>query len=78
MGRLKTKIAMGIRLLRLQQNLSQESLGERCGLDRTYISGIERCSRNITIDSLERVIVLGLKISTCDFFKFIEGNHDKL
>ena len=35
--------------------LSQEQLGEIAGLDRTYISGVERGVRNPTISSLGRI-----------------------
>jgi len=42
--------------LRKKRNLSQEALGYRANLDRTYISGVERGVRNITLDSLEQII----------------------
>jgi transcriptional regulator with XRE-family HTH domain len=34
---------------RQRQQISQEELGYRCALDRTYISGIERGVRNPTL-----------------------------
>ena len=42
--------------LRLQSGLSQEAFADKCGLDRTYVSGIERGVRNPT---LEVISVLG-------------------
>jgi transcriptional regulator with XRE-family HTH domain len=36
-------------------SLSQEQLGEGAGLDRTYISGVERGVRNPTISSLFKI-----------------------
>jgi transcriptional regulator with XRE-family HTH domain len=45
-----------VRKLRKKRNLSQEALGYRANLDRTYISGVERGVRNITLDSLEQII----------------------
>ena len=36
--------------------LSQEQLARKSGIDRTYISGVERSVRNITLDSLEGLI----------------------
>ena len=38
------RLAFGaaVREFRVQLGLSQEALGFRCGLDRTYVSGIER------------------------------------
>ena len=41
-----------VRSLRKEIGISQEKLGWRCGLDRTYISGIERGKRNPTIQSI--------------------------
>ena len=51
-----SNVAITIKSLRVARQLSQEELAERAGLDRTYISGIERGVRNITLDSLESVI----------------------
>lgn len=34
---------------RKNKNLSQEDLAFKCGLDRTYISGLERGKRNPTL-----------------------------
>jgi transcriptional regulator with XRE-family HTH domain len=44
-----------VRSLREEEGLSQEELGWQCGLDRTYISGIERGKRNPTIQSIWKV-----------------------
>lgn len=38
-----------VRALREKAALSQEQLGHRAGLDRTYVSGIERGVRNPTL-----------------------------
>ena len=35
--------------------LSQEELAARAGLDRTYVSGVERGRRNPTVDVLQRL-----------------------
>ena len=49
------KLGKKIRTLRLEKLLSQEKLGEITGLDRTYISGIERGVRN---PSLKNILIL--------------------
>lgn len=57
-----------IKRKRLQKGLSQEALAFSSGLDRTYISGVERGIRNLTVNSLE-AIIKGLDISKKDFLQ---------
>lgn len=44
-----------VRAERTRRSLSQEELCFRSGLDRTYISGIERGVRNPTLESMLKV-----------------------
>ncbi len=58
------KLGKKIRSLRLEKNWSQEKLGEITGLDRTYISGIERGVRNPSIKNIDKLAkALDVKIS---------------
>lgn len=41
-----------VRAIRNRRGLSQESLALQCGLDRTYISGIERGTRNPSLTNI--------------------------
>ena len=43
--------------LRRGQAWSQEQLGFEAGLHRTFIAHVERQSRNLSLDSLERIAV---------------------
>ena len=45
-------IAQEVRRRRNALGLSQEGLAEKCGLHRTFVGGIERAERNITIKTL--------------------------
>lgn len=54
-----------VRQLRKERGLSQEAFADVCGLDRTYIGGIERGERNISLRNLS-VIAKGLGISMSD------------
>jgi transcriptional regulator with XRE-family HTH domain len=53
LGGLHEVIADNVRRLRKGKGLSQEALAEECGYHRTYVGGIERRERNITIATLE-------------------------
>ena len=56
-----------IRHQRIQVGLSQEGLALRSGLDRTYIGGVERGERNISLVNIHRLAsALGLNAS--EFF----------
>jgi transcriptional regulator with XRE-family HTH domain len=53
-------VGLNLKRYRLAAGLSQEELAQRSGLDRTYISGLERCRRNPTVIVLyELATVLG-------------------
>ncbi|ANR81195.1 transcriptional regulator [Kosakonia sacchari] len=56
-----------VKSLRLERGLSQEAFADKCGLDRTYISGIERGVRNPTLEVIA-VIADGLGINLSDLF----------
>lgn len=47
---------------RLKAGLSQEELADRAGLDRTYVGGVERGERNLSLVNLVRLVrALGIK-----------------
>lgn len=57
--------AENIKNMRVDLGLSQEELAARSGLHRTYIGGVERGERNITLKSLER-IALALNVTPAE------------
>lgn len=48
----RTRLGRRMRYLRLKAGLSQEHLADSCGLDRTYIGGIERGERNPSLKNI--------------------------
>lgn len=51
-----------MRSLREGKKISQEKLAEQAGLDRTYISSVERGKRNISLVNIELIAkALGVK-----------------
>jgi len=51
-----------LRELRRERGISQEAFADKCGVDRTYISGIERGRRNVALRNIE-AIAKALRIS---------------
>jgi transcriptional regulator with XRE-family HTH domain len=65
----KRKFGKRIRELRIACGFtSQEAFGEKCGFDRTYISGIERGVRNPSLDAIE-VLAKALGVSLEELFR---------
>ena len=62
------KIGRRVRELRNQKGWTQEQLEEHSGLDRTYISDIERGVRNPSVKSIEK-IAKALKVKASEIFK---------
>ena len=52
---------------RTKRDLSQEELGFQTGLDRTYISGIERGERNPSLKNISK-LAKALKVPTSSLF----------
>ena len=54
--------ARNLRILRQARGLSQEELAHSAGIDRTYISSLERSIYNASIDVVDRLaVVLNVK-----------------
>ncbi len=68
---IKTKFGLTVRKLRLSKNISQEKFAEIVGLHRTYISEVERGTRNVALINIVR-IAEGLEIKTSELFREME------
>lgn len=68
-----------VRFLRKNRGLTQEQLGEIVQLPQSYIGGIERGEKNISLETLERIIE-ALDVHPKEMFEDfeIQGTKDQL
>lgn len=66
---IKEKLGQEIRRLRTSQGYSQEDFAKLSGIDRTYISSVERGKRNVSIENIEK-IAKALNVTLSELFSF--------
>ena len=66
---IKAKVGKRIKELRNKLGISQEELAFRSEIHRTYIASLEVGKRNVSIETLEKV-VNALEVSLSEFFNF--------
>ena len=54
-GNLQRTVGQNLRRIRRERGLSQEKFADTLGVHRTYMGGLERGERNLTLKSLERI-----------------------
>ena len=54
-GDLQKTVGRNLRAYRLERGLSQEAFADVLGVHRTYMGGVERGERNLTLQSLEKM-----------------------
>ena len=64
---IKTKIGLRIKELRAKKELTQEGLAWKAELNRTFMNHIENGRKNISMESLEKIIS-GLETNAKEFF----------
>jgi transcriptional regulator with XRE-family HTH domain len=67
-GDLQRTVGRNLRAYRQERQLSQESFADVLGVHRTYMGGLERGERNLTLKSLER-IAAQLQVSPLDLLR---------
>jgi transcriptional regulator with XRE-family HTH domain len=64
----RVRFGKAVRKRRQRLGVSQEEFADMCGLDRTYIGGIERGERNLSLVNIEK-ISRTLKITLSELFR---------
>lgn len=60
-GDLQRALGMNLRRIRADMGMSQEAFAESVGVHRTYMGGLERGERNVTLKVVERIAdVIGM------------------
>ena len=54
-GDLQKTVGRNLRAYRMERGLSQEAFADVLGVHRTYMGGVERGERNLTLQSLEKM-----------------------
>jgi transcriptional regulator with XRE-family HTH domain len=65
---IRVRFGRAIRTRRHKLGVSQEEFADMCNLDRTYIGGVERGERNVSLINIERIAAT-LKISLSELFR---------
>lgn len=52
---LRTVLARNLRVLRAEKSMSQEALAFESGINRSYLSDVERSVRNVSLDNISRL-----------------------
>lgn len=69
------RISDNLKRLRLERGLSQEKAAELADFHRTYVSQLERCVTNISIDGLER-LAHALGVDVTELLRPVETGQD--
>lgn len=69
-------VGINIKEMRKAKRLTREELAEKCGLQTSYLAGVERGERNITLQTLEKIIA-GLEEVPAFIFNFDSLNIDE-
>jgi len=64
----RIRFGRAVRNKRQKLGVSQEEFADMCGLDRTYVGGIERGERNLSLVNIEK-IAQTFRVSLSELFR---------
>jgi transcriptional regulator with XRE-family HTH domain len=65
---IRERFGLAVKLLREERAWTQEELAHRAGIHRTYLSDIERGSRNTSLVNIEK-LAIALELSLSELFE---------
>jgi transcriptional regulator with XRE-family HTH domain len=68
---IRDRFGFAIKVRREDLELTQEDLADKAGIHRTYLSDIERGSRNVSLINIER-LAAALSMSLSEMFRLVE------
>jgi ribosome-binding protein aMBF1 (putative translation factor) len=67
----RERFGYAVKLRREALSLTQEDLADKAGIHRTYLSDVERGSRNLGLENIER-LALALRVRMSELFRIME------
>jgi transcriptional regulator with XRE-family HTH domain len=65
---IQVKIGQRIKEIRTEKNLTQEAVAFKAEIDRTFMNHVENGRRNVSVETLEKIISSGLETDFKEFF----------
>lgn len=65
---IQTTIGLRIKEIRTEKNLTQEAVAFKAEIDRTFMNHVENGKRNVSIETLEKILCSGLEMNFHEFF----------
>lgn len=72
-GDLRGVLGFNVRMRRVAKGWSQEALAHECGLDRTYVSAVERSRWNVSLSNIE-AMAKALEVQPWELLRLTEAD----